>query len=606
MLKRLSNILTALLLLVPCALFADDFKLDEIEVTASRLQTPAEPFRVVTTIPNELIVALPVANVADLLAYLPGLDVRSRGTSYAQSDVSLHGGTPDQLLVLLNGIPLMDAQTGHYAMNIPVCPELIERIEILQNAASAVSGALTGEINIITRDAHEDTYRLRLAAGTNADVTPVFVGNWLRGEARINAAVEYARSNGAYVPHPNTVEQQAAANTDYQLANLYFQTRWRGLDVQAGAQYKDAGIGMGYGYASVDQFDATRTLFASGRYVHPLTDAWRLTAQAAYRGQHDRYEWHRGRPTNRHWTHSAHAMVQAQYTSAFGQTSFGLTAHDDFIRSTNMGEHNRWQLSLHAAHHFYRNGFTASLGLAGHYHSWCGWYGSGDANVGYAFLSSGFVGLSASRALRMPTWTDLFYHAGVQRGNTNLKAEKAWQLALNAHYTWSWQQAGQLYLAANTYYRWGQDIIDWNFNSSDSLFYATNHNTVNTFGVEAVVEYRYNRWLRALSLRYAYTSLSLDLTKTKSYYLDYLRHKLTLHLNHAFYVWSKGCVGADWALRWQMREQPVLLLDGSLFLELPVVRVALEGTNITNRHYYDYTGVLMPGAHGRITISATL
>ena len=612
--------IVALLLLLPLLVHAEDFKLDEIEVTASRVQTPAEPFRVVAQIPQEQIAALPVSNIADILAYLPALDVRSRGASQAQSDVSLRGGTADQVLILLNGIPLMDAQTGHYAMNIPVPPALIERIEILRNAASSTGGALTGAINIITRHVPADSYQLQLSAGTNSDITPLFLGSWTSRGAQFNTAVEYARSDGYYAPTPNAKEKEAIQNTDYQLANVYFHTRWQGLDVQAGAQFRNAGLGTGYGYASTDQFDATRTAFASARYIHSFAERWSLTAQAAYRGQFDRYEWHRGTPANRHWTHNAHASLQAAYQSAVGRTTFGATVQNEFIRSTNMGEHNRWQASMHAGQHFYWQGLTASVGLAGHYHSWCGWYGSGDAHVGYTFLTSGYVGVTASRSLRMPTWTDLYYRAGVQRGSTSLQAEKAWQLALDAHYTWSWLDAGQLSVTADIYHRWGQDIIDWNYNESDSLFYATNQNRVNTFGIEGGVEYRFCPYLRSVRLSYAYTNLSLDLVKAKSNYLDYLRHKLTFQINHGIYVWSRGCLGALWALRWQQREgsyvdiygtpghpfQPVLLLDGSIYLEIRHVRVSLDCTNMTNRSYYDYGGILMPGAHGRISITAEL
>ena len=611
--------------LVSLCAVSEDFKLDEIEVTASRVQTPTELFRVVAQIPHEQIASLPVTNIADILAYLPNLDVRSRGTSQAQSDVSLRGGTADQVLILLNGIPLMDAQTGHYAMNIPVPPALIERIEILQNASTNTSGALTGAINIVTKGEMQETIgerdlKLQLSAGTNGDVNPSFISSWRCNKARFNAAVEYARCNGYYASDPNAKESEALQNTDYQLANIYFQTRWQELDVQAGAQFKNAGLGTGYGYASIDQFDATRTAFTSTRYVHAFSEAWTLTAQVAYRTQFDRYEWHRGTPTNRHWTHNAHASLEANYHSSIGRTTLGAAFQNEYIHSTNMGEHNRWQASLHAGQHFYWQGLTASLGVAGHYNSWHGWYGSGDAHIGYSFLTTGYVGLSASRSLRMPTWTDLYYKAGVQRGSTSLKAEKAWQLALNAHYTWSWQNAGQLTLIADIYHRWGQDIIDWNYNETDSLFYATNQNRVNTFGVEGGVEYRFNPWLRSVRLNYAFTNLSLDLTKAKSNYLDYLRHKLTFQINHGIYVWSRGCVGALWSLRWQQREgayvdiygtpgnafQPVILLDGSVYLELPHVRISLDCTNMTNRHYYDYGGILMPGAHGRISIMATI
>ncbi len=596
------------------------FQIEEVEVTATRTQVQSEAFRLVAQVDHEQIQGLPVTNVADILAYLPGIDVRSRGDSRVQSDVSLRGGTFDQVLVLLNGIAINDAQTGHYAMNIPISPALIERIEILQGTAAGLTGAFAGAINIVTRDEESDSYHLQLSVGTNSNVNPVFAGSWARGEVHVNVSAEYARSDGYYAPGTDAKEQEALENTDYRLANIYLQTRWRGLDVQAGVQYKDAGLGTGYGYASTDQFDATRTLLASVRYEHAVSEHWSLTALAAYRGQHDRYEWHRGDVTNRHWTHNAHAAFQAHYSYPIGRTSFGAEVKNEYIRSTNMGEHNRLQASLHAEQQFIWRGLAASIAAAGHYNTWCGWYASGAANIGYSFLHTGSVYLAAGRTLRMPTWTDLFYHAGVQRGNADLKAEKAWSLSVGGQYTWVWQQAGRLHIAGDVYYRWGTDIIDWQYDEADQLYHATNAHEVNTFGVEITAAYSLNAWLRDVSVRYAYTNLTPEIMQAKSMYLDYLRHKVTLHIDHGIYVWRRGCFGANWSLRWQDRQgsyvdiygvpgnafTPVLLLDGSLYVELPHLRIAAECTNMTNRHYYDYGGVLQPGVHGRITLTGSL
>ena len=602
---------------------AEDFRLPEVEVVDYYFPASADtvPLALTAQIRREEIAALPITTLSDLLGYLPALDVRSRGASAAQTDVSLYGGTFDQVLVLLNGAPMSDVQTGHYSLNLPISTELIDRIEILQTSAAHLTGALCGAINIVTVNPTNDLYRMAMSAGTNGDIHPVFAGSWAKDDVHINTSVEYGRSEGYYAPSANEKERLALSNTDYQLANLYFQTRWKGLDVQAGAQYKDAGLGTGYGYASTDQLDATRTLFASARYIWSNAQGWSIDAQASYRGQHDRYEWHRGTVTNRHWTHNAQASLQAQYASVAGTTSLCAAVRDEYIRSTNMGTHNRWQASLSADHQYVWNQrLKLSLAVAGHYNSWFGWYGSGSAGIGYFFPRERSIALTATRSLRMPTWTDLYYHAGVQRGNTDLKAEKAWQLALNGRYTWQDSEYGRLTLTGNLYYRWGQDIIDWTYDETDSLFHATNHNQVNTFGVEAMVAYRLNDWLRNVSMSYAYTNLSLDVAKTQSHYLDYLRHKLVLNINHGIYVWSKGRFGADWSLRWQSRAgayvdiygvpgnafTPVLLLDGSLFVELAHLRVAAECTNMTNRHYYDYGGILQPGVHGQISVKAFL
>lgn len=595
---------------------AKDLRLSEVEVTAQGVQT-CNDLHVVTCLNHNEIQALPTSCLSDILAYLPGIDVRSRGDSHAQADVSLYGGTFDQVLIMLNGIPVNDAQTGHYTMNLPLSASLIERIEIMPYTAANQTGALSGAINIVTRQANNDTYSLQMDAGTNSDIAPAFIGSWRRNDVYINTSVEYSQSDGYYAPTADAKEKAALLNTDYRMANLYLQTRWQDrLDVQLGAQYKDAGLGTGYGFASIDQLDATRTLFATARYEEILHRDWDLQAHASYRANYDRYEWHRGTVTNRHWTHVVQAGLYATAdTHIAGKTTFGIEMKDEYIHSTNMGEHNRLHATLSAEHNYRYGHWEASLSAAGHYNTWFGWNGSGAAHVGYKRTRNG-IALSAARSLRMPTWTDLFYKAGVQRGSTDLKAEKAWQLTLNGHYAWHWQEAGCLSLSGDVYYRWGENILDWTYDETDSLFHATNQNKVNTFGIEATASYRLNDWLRNIQISYAYTNLSLDMTKTKSNYLDYLRHKIALNINHGIYVWSKGYVGAEWSLRWQDREgtyvdingkagnpyEPVLLLDGSIYMELAHIRVALECTNMTNRHYYDYGGVLHPGAHGCIRI----
>lgn len=623
--ERYITVFACLLLLSPCLQAQTPFEIEEVVVVGEEFDH-TRPYTTVAKLDHEQITALPVASVADILAYLPAIDIRSRGASSAQTDISMQGGTFDQVVVLLNGIPLQDTQTGHYTMNIPVSTALIEYIEVLQG--TDVTGALTGAINIVTKTyTDQDHYTLQMTAGTNGNVHPVFTGTWKSNETTTNASVEYGRSEGYYAPTSDAKEQEALHNTDYQMANVYVQTHWRGLnqglDVQVGAQYKDAGLGTGYGYASTDQFDATRTVLAGVQYEHYFAQPWKISAMVAYRGQYDRYEWHRGTPLNTHWTHNAQATLYGHYFSSVGKTSFGVEAKNEYIASSNMGVHNRWQVTARARQEFAFREWShlhATLSVAGHYNSWCGWYGSGAAMVAYDIWGNGDVHVRANRSLRMPTWTDMYYKAGVQRGSTDLKAEKAWQVALGAQYEWRFEQAGRLHISGETYYRWGTDIIDWTYNETDSLFHATNQNKVNTLGVELAADYHYNNWLRTISVQYAYTHLDLDVSSVKSNYLDYLRHKVCVNLDHGIYVWEKGCVGAHWALRWQDRcgtyvdihgtagnaFTPVLLLDGSIYMELAHVRVALECANMTNRHYYDYGGVLMPGINGSLSIKAAL
>jgi len=113
----------------------------------------SETARVVTVISPEQIRNSNAKNIEELLKYISNVDVRRRGGPQAQVDFSIRGGTFEQTLILINGIPFNSAQTGHHNGNLPISIYDIERIEILEGSGSRVLGtnAFNGGINIITK-----------------------------------------------------------------------------------------------------------------------------------------------------------------------------------------------------------------------------------------------------------------------------------------------------------------------------------------------------------------------------------------------------------------------------------------------------------------------
>jgi len=621
---------------------ARQLRLDEVEVVAERTSTPATSYLYECAITRKEIAALPVQNVADILKYIPGVDVRARGASGAQADISVRGGTFDQVVILLNGVNLTDAQTGHYSLNMPLSVDLIDRIEISK----------TGVINIITARAYEAnrwSAKGRLTTGMNTLVNPALTYSWHKDAFYLNTSAEYCRSDGYYAPTPSPKEQVALNNSDLRLVNIYLQTDYKGLELQAAAQYKDAGAGMFYGFGSQDQFDATRTAFGSARYKHAW-GAWGLEANASYRANYDRYEWHRGQRLygNFHFAQNATAMVKGTYTSRFGTTTLGVELRNENIHSTNIGDtvnpdgqvpnvagfplsdvrvldlvkgKNRLNINYFAEQSFAWKQLTADLFLTGSWNTMFGHHAAGNARIAYRYAALSSVYLTASRTLRLPTFTDLYYNAGNQLGNRELRPEKAWTLALGTDYRKLFSDASRLSVHAEGFYRWGRDIIDWVYVPDDLKrpFHAQNLPHVNGAGAEAAIGYGRDKWLRKAEISYAYTWLDLDVDKSGSRYLDYLSHKLVFRLEHDIWRFRQATLGAAWTLTWQKREgqyntaegsvadyQPVLLLDGQLFWEYAGVKVAVDCTNMTNRHYYDYGGILQPGAWAKLTLSFCL
>lgn len=111
----------------------EEHELEEVMVTASRIETPAnQTAKQATLITKEQIEQAPVQSIQDLLVYIANIDVVQRGGHGVQSDISIRGGSKDQTAVLLNGINVSNAQTGHYSFDFPIIKGRTNRINIQQ------------------------------------------------------------------------------------------------------------------------------------------------------------------------------------------------------------------------------------------------------------------------------------------------------------------------------------------------------------------------------------------------------------------------------------------------------------------------------------------
>lgn len=146
-----------------------EMQMDGIEVIGSRVPlTQSEAARIVTVLDRKTIEHAPVHSVNDLLKYAAGIDVRQRGDMGIQTDISIRGGTFDQITILLNGVNISNPHTGHLAADFPVAIEDIERIEILEGPAARLFGtsAFNGAINIVTSAENQKHVQIHVTGGS--------------------------------------------------------------------------------------------------------------------------------------------------------------------------------------------------------------------------------------------------------------------------------------------------------------------------------------------------------------------------------------------------------------------------------------------------------
>ena len=598
--------------------------INELQVTAQKSQIASDNLRIISTISSEMIKKAPVANINELLEQLPGIDIRQRGGNGVQADLSMRGGTFDQVMILLNGVNITDTQTGHHNLDLPIDLDAIERIELLQGTSMQQFGlsAFSGAINIITKSGAEG-YQVEsaLSGGMNGLQNAAVNGNWSNEKWSVMASLSDNSSDG-YM-----------ANTDYDYSNAFVQTTFAdsvagNFDFQIGGQLKEFGANGFYSLKYPNQFEATKTLFTSLRWQKQI-NRWGVEASTFYRTHYDRFEliramedapsWYKNH--NYHVTHTTGGNFKTHYASKIGKTSAGVEVRNERIRSNVLGDalenqssvpftqdsilfkngKNRMNLNYFAEQAFYKGNWAASLGVSGNYNNMFGHNGSIGANVAYQFATQGNIYLNVNRSLRLPTFTDLYYKSATQIANPNLKPETAWNGELGAR----WQKNG-FAAQGSAFYRIGENIIDWVKAPADEKWKSMNHTRIDAMGGELTASYTYGTWLHKLSATYSFVHLEKSTTDNllSKYALDYLKHKFTVQLNHRIY---RG-FGANWTLNMQDRNgqfedidgklrtyEPFALLDGRIYWKNEHLTIYVEASNITDRLYYDYGGIMQPG-----------
>lgn len=144
-------LLAAVLPLVSVA--ADISKGDTIIVTATRTPIQQADATIPVTVISREDIALSLAtDLSELLRFQAGIDIGRNGGPGQASSVFLRGTESNHTLVLIDGVRMNPGTIGGAAIQ-NISPDLIERIEIVKGARSALFGtdAIGGVINVITR-----------------------------------------------------------------------------------------------------------------------------------------------------------------------------------------------------------------------------------------------------------------------------------------------------------------------------------------------------------------------------------------------------------------------------------------------------------------------
>lgn len=598
--------------------------LSAAEVTGTRAPLPADKaVRLVQVLDRQAIQASSAQSVNDLLKQIAGVDVRQRGAFGIQTDISVNGGTEDQLTVLLNGINISNPHTGHLTFDLPVNIDDIERIEVIEGGASRVYGcqAFSGAINIVTRTDNDNHLQAHAyggsygTAGANAGLTLTTsdFNNRLSGG--------YVRSDGG------------TYNDDFNKSNAYWRGRYSSdhiqATIQAGLSTMNYGANTFYGTGSDSQYEKNRRYLvsASAEYKGQVN----IPVQLYWNRSLDHYVWMRANPEayqNFHQTNVYGANAGANTTWALGKTAIGIELRRENILSTRLGKElpegeqhkvpghdayykykdGRTNLGLYLEHNILIDNATISLGLLAN---------DNTAVTGGMRLYPGIdiswrlgqmkLFASFNQSLRTPTYTDLYYNGPGLEGNSQLKPEKSTDWHVGATFT-----AEGFNTQVKAFYRKGTDMIDWVKKTGETV-YTTANSDIDNIGAEMLTSVDLARLLpstplRQLTLGYCYNFKHRVNTEQQASYasrLTFLRHKLTATLQHNIF----SHLDAQWNLTLKNRHGEFdnaktgqtqkygtfATLDLKLTWTRPHYSLYLQANNLTDYAYYDFANIQQPG-----------
>lgn len=601
--------------------------LDPVTVTSSLVEKrTSETGRNITIIPGKIFEKLPVHSVDELLKYIPGIEAQMRGPQGSQTDISIRGGTFQQVLIILDGLRLKDPNTGHFTGYIPIVPAEIDRIEVLKGASAAIYGsdAVGGVINIITK-----AFSSKLQSESRLFSADAAIGEY--GLWNVNAGGFFQNEKinigaGIISNHASGVQQRGIKGYFHNTA------------ISAGARIKmndDWSIALRSAY-DVRDFAAQNfyTTYASDTATEKISSLWNqmrlqytknkntFTLDAGYKTLTDHYLFNKSSIANNNisdlW--QAQALYQSELDE---QTTIvtGFNFQQLQIKSNDRGNH-----SVNAAAPFIN--VIQKLGKNVYLMPSIRAEFFGNRNIEWVpqlttSLKIQRVQLRASggKTIRNADFTELYnnYNKDLVKsgtiGNPGLTAEKSWNYEVGA----DWFYGATLKLSGTFFQRYHSNLIDWvntpyeHMPRKENLFpgsmygLAKNVASVNTTGWETDLAYQATfSHKQSLNIKAGAVWLwSKSSEENPSFYI--LSH--AKFIGNGTVIYAIGpfslSLGGIYKLRTPQEATAIkaeitknyFLLNGKASYSFVnnTFSVFVQGDNLFNTQYSDLLGAQMPG-----------
>ena len=476
------------------------FMLEDIVVVASKYpQTLLESVVSVEIVDEEEIAASQSENLAGIIKNIAGLEITEYGTAGDIRAISIRGSSPEQVLVLIDGITANGPQTGKIDLGL-IPADIIEKIEIYRGPASALYGAnaLGGVINIITKSAEvtekgiaetyygsHNTQKYRVSyQNKGSDIDYYMSGEYYKSDGdRENSQLDKISLMGKLL-------KELDSQTNLGLTFRYHDYQ-RGLPGSLdyptpGAQQNDRNFNINLKWGKKDEEKDLNIL------------AWYDLHRVYFDNPG---EWGHSGPSI-HNTHVTGISIDSTlYNFTFGNKdnsgsnhilTWGTELRQNRVESTDIGNlrdlngavfiQDVWQPKV-------LEQLSITAGIRYDYNQTFG--GQFNPRVGILYKLQDYISLHASigRAYRAPNFNDLYWpEDGYVGGNPDLSPETAWAYEAGMRFV---NEKGDAQAGLTVFRKNASQLINWAVDS-EGVWRPSNINSARADGIEITAKNQLN------------------------------------------------------------------------------------------------------------------
>ena len=562
-----------------------EYKLDSIVVSPQTSYINSfKVIRNVIEISRDDISKKPLLFFNDIFENISGIDIRKRG--YLQADLSIRGSTFDQNLIVIDGVPMYDSQTGHHLIDLPLSIENIEKIEILKGSGSRFFGAnaLGGVINIIPSTLKSNTLSIKASIANNNSYFGTISSNSKIGTTNHIISLSGAQSDGYRY------------NTDFKnylgFYKFSFTVDSLNLFITSGFSNKEFGANSFYSLYYPDQWENTK----SSMVITGLSSK-KIDVRLYWKKHNDEYLLFRNQPEkykNNHLKNNYGLITKYSNYSGFGFFTIGLETGYDEINSNNLGNHIRKRINLFFDNNININGnIIISLGSGvSIYNDWKPEYSPG-LDISYKFFDNFISYLAFNTSYRIPTFTELYYSSPVNKANSNIVPERARNYELGLKY-----YLDLFKLNFTIFKREGRNLIDWVKKLDSDIWETKNIAQIDYYGLEFNFEYEDKNFkffgVEKVLLSYNYISSHKIYNELESkYLLDHLNHQFLFDIIHNFGSFFQTYFSFKYEERNKGDKYSIVDIKSSKRIDYIDIFISIQ--NVFNKNYVEIGNIPMPG-----------